>query len=139
MERFINHILYGLHLFTRNFDPVVYHNGKYSYNGLMANDVFIFMLMTYLFCVGYTIIRVFCGHDTKLLFKDKTFFTVFSVIILLITWLVFYYCFMKDNKQEKYYWEFASKPDSAHTEWKLLSWGLFFFSFIYVILCANWR
>lgn len=38
MVYFMNHILYGLHLFTQKFEPVVYHNGKVSYNAMLAKS-----------------------------------------------------------------------------------------------------
>lgn len=48
MVYFMNHILYGLHLFTQKFEPVVYHNGKVSYNAMLAKKFFLLMLMNYL-------------------------------------------------------------------------------------------
>ena len=54
MVCFMNHILYGLHLFTQKFEPVVYHNGKVSYNAMLAKKFFLLMLMNYLLCISYS-------------------------------------------------------------------------------------
>ncbi len=134
MVCFVNHILYGLHMFTRNFEPVVYHNGKFSYNALLAKKIFLLMLMNYLLCISYSFMRLISKETTRMLMESNIFKIVYLGILLVVSLILGYYWFEKDGKEEKYYWEFASKPDRKHFKWKLMAWGLFILSIIYITL-----
>lgn len=134
MVCFMNHILYGLHLFTQKFEPVVYHNGKVSYNAMLAKKFFLLMLMNYLLCISYSFMSLINMEITQTLFRNSVYKIIYFSIIIVLSLILEYYWFEKDEKEEKYYWKFASKPDREHFKWKLMAWGLFIFSIVYIIL-----
>ena len=130
MERFVNHILYAIHMFTRNFEPAIYENGRISYRGLAAGNVFLIMTMNYLWAIFFTIMQLFGSDIAGLLFRSNIFKVAFLIITIIIANILMYIWFQKDNKEEKYYWEFASMPDHVHLKWRFAAWGLFLFSIV---------
>ena len=72
------------------------------------------------------------GRDiAEPLFRTHLFEVAYLVVIIIIANVLRYIWFLKDNKEEKYYWEFASMPDHVHLKWKFAAWGLFLFSIVY--------
>ena len=138
MERFVNHILYAMHLFTRNFEPAIFDNGRVSYNALLARHVFNVMLMAYLMSLFYTLIQL-TGRDTAyILFSSHIFKIVYLGAVFAISQILGYIWFDKDKKEERYYWEFASMPDQLHLKWRFAAWGLSTFSIIYLLFIILW-
>ena len=135
MERFVNHILYAIHMFTRNFEPAIYENGRISYGGLVAGKVFLIMTMNYLWAIFFTVMQLLGRDIAEPLFRTHLFEVAYLVVIIIIANVLRYIWFLKDNKEEKYYWEFASMPDDVHLKWRFAAWGLFLFSIVYLLIC----
>ena len=122
-------------MFTRNFEPAIYENGRISYRGLAAGNVFLIMTMNYLWAIFFTVMQLFGSDIAGLLFRSNIFKVAFLIVTIIIANILMYIWFQKDNKEEKYYWEFASMPDNVHLKWRFAAWGLFLFSIVYLLVC----
>lgn len=139
MERFVNHVLYGIHLFTRNLEPVVYHGNKLSHNALLARKVMGVIIMNYLVVISYAFMFLIFGRAYTLqLLDDETYFLIFWGVLIVIGMSLHHYWFDKDDKEEMYYNEFVLLPDSRHFEWRLIAIAVFMFPILIVCLYLNY-
>ena len=120
-------------MFTRNFEPAIYENGRISYRELAAGNVFLIMTLNYLWAIFFTIMQLLGRDVAESLFHSYIFKVAYLVVTIIIANILMYVWFQKDNKEEKYYWEFASMPDQVHLKWRFAAWGLFIFSIVYLL------
>lgn len=129
MKEFVNHLLYGIHMWTQILNPTPYYDPKERASRItIAYDAFIFMHLNFMIAIPLPFIRLMGRQIAAIFFKE--YFTYYIWFIVLIA-AILQHIWFKNNVDE-YLTKYSSMPDSAHTTWKWLALLLFVLSIVFM-------
>lgn len=131
MKEFMNHLLYGIHMWTQIIDPAPFYDVRKRASHIhLAYSVFYFFFMVFLLAFSVWLVRfVMGGHVATDYFKEYSMYHLYGVAA--VNFVVTRICFK--NNVDNYLIGYCSMPDSAHTFWKWLALVLIVLSVLFLV------